>query len=176
MATKKETALVRGNKLIKKAIDVAVARGAMGSPEPVPAALVRKLKLPNGESLSPGLRELLSFDGSWLGVDYDEDEHEGPSTCTTKSTTALVHMLVLDRSSSFSFSCPCAYRPSAPGLKGLAPWWAWPRYHGAVQGQPLLTSGRVKGRSSWTASKRWRAHSGPRTRWTAWRQPSGARE
>ena len=80
MTTKKETAPVRGNKLVKKAIDVAVARGAMGSPEPVPAALVRKLKLPNGESLSPALKELLSFDGSWLGVDYDEDEAEVEGT------------------------------------------------------------------------------------------------
>jgi hypothetical protein len=76
MTTKKETAPARGNKLVKKAIDVAVARGAMGSPEPVPAALVRKLKLPNGESLSPALKELLSFDGSWIGIDYDEDEAE----------------------------------------------------------------------------------------------------
>ncbi|MGO8997772.1 MAG: hypothetical protein ACLQVI_31020, partial [Polyangiaceae bacterium] len=76
MATKKETGPLHGNKLVKKAIEVAVARGAMGSPEPVPAALVRKLKLPNGESLSPALKELLSFDGSWLGIDYDEDEAE----------------------------------------------------------------------------------------------------
>jgi hypothetical protein len=80
MTTKKETAPVRGNKLVKKAIDVAVARGAMGSPEPLPASLVRKLKLPNGESLSPALRELLLFDGSWLGVDYDEDEAEVEGT------------------------------------------------------------------------------------------------
>jgi hypothetical protein len=37
---------------------------------------VRKLKLPNGESLSPALKELLTFDGSWIGIDYDEDEAE----------------------------------------------------------------------------------------------------
>jgi hypothetical protein len=80
MTTKRETAPIRGNKLVKKAIDVAVARGAMSSPEPLPAALVRKLKLPNGESLSPALRELLSFDGSWLGIDYDEDEAEVEAT------------------------------------------------------------------------------------------------
>jgi hypothetical protein len=80
MTTNRETAPVRGNKLVKKAIEVAVARGVMGSPEPLPASLVRKLKLPNGESLSPGLRELLSFDGSWLGVDYDEDEAEVEGT------------------------------------------------------------------------------------------------
>jgi hypothetical protein len=80
MATKKEAAPVRGNKLVKKAIEVAVARGAMGSPEPVPAALVRKLKLPNGESLSPALKELLAFDGAWIGIDYDEDEAEVEGT------------------------------------------------------------------------------------------------
>jgi hypothetical protein len=80
MTTKKETAPIRGNKLVKKAIDAAVARGAMGSPEPVPASLVRTLKLPNGESLSPALKELLSFDGSWLAVDYDEDEAEVEGT------------------------------------------------------------------------------------------------
>jgi ribosomal protein L12E/L44/L45/RPP1/RPP2 len=80
MTTKKDSAPIRGNKLVKKAIEVAVARGAMGSPEPLPASLVRKLKLPNGESLSPALRELLCFDGSWLGVDYDEDEAEVEGT------------------------------------------------------------------------------------------------
>jgi hypothetical protein len=76
MATRMEAGPLRGNKLVKKAIEVAVARGAMGSPEPVPAALVRKLKLPNGESLSPALKELLTFDGTWIGIDYDEDEAE----------------------------------------------------------------------------------------------------
>ena len=76
MATKKDAGPLRGNKLVKKAIEVAVARGAMSSPEPLPAALVRKLKLPNGESLSPSLKELLSFDGAWIGIDYDEDEAE----------------------------------------------------------------------------------------------------
>jgi hypothetical protein len=80
MATKKDTGPLRGNKLVKKALDVAVARGAMAAPEPVPASLVRKLKLPNGESLSPALKELLAFDGAWLGIDYDEDEAEVEGT------------------------------------------------------------------------------------------------
>jgi len=81
MATpKKEAGPLRGNKLVKKAIEVAVARGAMSSPEPLPAALVRKLKLPNGESLSPALKELLAFDGGWIGIDYDEDEAEIEAT------------------------------------------------------------------------------------------------
>jgi ribosomal protein L12E/L44/L45/RPP1/RPP2 len=80
MATKKEAAPLRGNKLVKKAIEVAVARGAMASPEPLPASLVRKLKLPNGESLSPGLKELLAFDGGWIGIDCDDEEGEVEGT------------------------------------------------------------------------------------------------
>jgi hypothetical protein len=80
MAAKKEAAPLRGNKLVKKALEVAAARGTIASPEPLPAALVRKLKLPNGESLSPALKELLAFDGSWIGIDYDEDEAEVEGT------------------------------------------------------------------------------------------------
>jgi hypothetical protein len=76
MATKRETGPLLGNKLVKKAIEVAVARGAMAAPEPLPAALVRKLKLPNGESVSPGMKELLAFDGGWIGIDYDDEEAE----------------------------------------------------------------------------------------------------
>jgi hypothetical protein len=73
MATKKETAPLRGAKLIKKAIDS--AKGTiLTSPEPVPTA--KKLKLPNGDPISPAMKELLSFDGEWLGIGYDEDEHE----------------------------------------------------------------------------------------------------
>ena len=78
MATKKESAPLRGAKLIKKAL--ASASAVITSPEPIPSGLVRKLKLPNGESLSPGMKELLAFDGSWLGIDYDEDEAEVEAT------------------------------------------------------------------------------------------------
>jgi hypothetical protein len=80
MATKADVGPLRGKKLVKKALDIAVARGVIGAPEPVPAGLVRKLKLPNGESLSPALKELLAFDGSWIGIDYDEDEAEVEGT------------------------------------------------------------------------------------------------
>ena len=76
MATSKSAAPLSGNKLVKRAIEVAVSCGMMSSPEPLPASLVRKLKLPNGESLSPALKELLAFDGGWIGIDYDEDEGE----------------------------------------------------------------------------------------------------
>jgi hypothetical protein len=76
MATHKDIGPLRGNKLVKKAIEVGAARGAIGAPEPLPAALVRKLKLPNGEALSPAMRELLAFDASWIGIDFDEDEAE----------------------------------------------------------------------------------------------------
>jgi hypothetical protein len=75
MAAKKESAPLRGAKLIKKAIESAKAT-VLTDPEPVPSSLVRKLKLPNGESLSPGMKELLAFDGSWIGIDFDEDEAE----------------------------------------------------------------------------------------------------
>jgi hypothetical protein len=75
MASKKESAPLRGAKLIKKAIESAKA-SVITDPEPVPGTLARKLKLPNGESISPGMKELLAFDASWIGIDYDEDEAE----------------------------------------------------------------------------------------------------
>lgn len=78
MATKKESAPLRGAKLIKKAL--ASAGAVITSPEPIPSGLVRKLRLPNGEPLSPGMKELLAFDGSWLAIDYDEDEAEVEAT------------------------------------------------------------------------------------------------
>ena len=64
MASKKESAPLRGAKLIKKAIEAAKASGVIAAPEPIPSSLARKLKLPNGESLSPAMKELLAFDGS----------------------------------------------------------------------------------------------------------------
>ena len=76
MAAKKDTASLRGAKLMKKAIESAKASGILADPEPIPSALVKKLKLPNGESLSPAMKELLAFDGAWLGIEYDEDEFE----------------------------------------------------------------------------------------------------
>src|SRR5258706_2171417 len=76
MAAKKESAPLRGAKLIKKAIESAKASGLIAAPEPIPSGLVRKLKLPNGESLSPALKELLAFDGEWLGIGYDDEEAE----------------------------------------------------------------------------------------------------
>jgi hypothetical protein len=77
MATKKEVAPLRGAKLIKKAIESAKASGLIGTPEPIePASLARKLKLPNGEPVSPAMKELLAFDAAWLGVAYDDEEAE----------------------------------------------------------------------------------------------------
>ena len=73
----KNTAPPRGAKLMKKAIEAAKAPGVLGSPEPVePASLVRKLKLPNGEPISPAMKELLAVDGAWLGIAYDDEEAE----------------------------------------------------------------------------------------------------
>jgi len=81
MATKKEGAPLRGAKLIKKAIESAKANGLIDSPEPIePPALARKLKLPNGESISPAMKELLAFDAAWLGIAYDDEEAEVEAT------------------------------------------------------------------------------------------------
>jgi ribosomal protein L12E/L44/L45/RPP1/RPP2 len=77
MATKKEVAPLRGAKLMKKAIESAKASGLLASPEPIePASLARKLKLPNGEPISPAMKELLAFDAAWLGIAYDDEEAE----------------------------------------------------------------------------------------------------
>src|ERR1700678_3570395 len=77
MAIKKEAALLRGAKLMKKAIEAAKATGVLGEPEPIePASLARKLKLPNGEAISPSMKELLAFDAAWLGISYDDEEAE----------------------------------------------------------------------------------------------------
>ena len=79
MATKKESAPLRGSKLLKKAIEAAKTT-VLAAPEPVPSSLVRKLRLPNGEPLSAGMKELLAFDGEWIGIDFDEDEGEVEAT------------------------------------------------------------------------------------------------
>jgi len=77
MATKKDATLLRGAKLMKKAIEAAKTTGVLGSPEPIePASLARKLKLPNGEPISPAMKELLAVDAAWLGIAYDDEEAE----------------------------------------------------------------------------------------------------
>ena len=77
MAGKQNTVL-RGAKLVKKAL--ASASSIIPSPEPVPGPLARKLVLPNGEKLSPAMKELLAFDVSWIGIDYDDEEAEVEGT------------------------------------------------------------------------------------------------
>jgi hypothetical protein len=75
MASKKDSVL-RGNKLVKKAIEVG-KNGPLASPEPIePPSLAKKLKLPNGESVSPGMKELLASDVGWIAIDYDDEEAE----------------------------------------------------------------------------------------------------
>lgn len=74
MAAKKTSGPLRGAKLVKKALEAGKDRFA--EPEPMPAGLARKMKLPNGESLSPGLKELLVTDTTWIGIDYDDEEAE----------------------------------------------------------------------------------------------------
>lgn len=75
MASKKESGPLRGAKLVKKAVEVAKS-GVLAAPEPMPASLARKMKLPNGESLSPALKELFLTDTAWIGIDYDDEEAE----------------------------------------------------------------------------------------------------
>jgi len=76
MANKTDTkggALLRGTKLIKKAIEKG-REEALAEPEPVAAAVLKKLTLPNGESVSSSMKELLKVDALWLGMEFDEDE------------------------------------------------------------------------------------------------------
>ncbi|MDB4991572.1 MAG: hypothetical protein JWN04_6750, partial [Myxococcaceae bacterium] len=69
----KSGVLLRGTKLIKKAIEKG-REEALAEPEPVASALLKKLVLPNGESVSPSMKELLKVDALWLGMEFDEDE------------------------------------------------------------------------------------------------------
>ena len=53
----------------------------LASPEPIePASLARKLRLPNGEAISPAMKELLAVDVAWLGIAYDDEEAEVEGT------------------------------------------------------------------------------------------------
>ena len=76
MASKKESGVLRGAKLVKKAMASASANGIIAAPEPLPASLGRKMVLPNGESISAGMKELLTSDTDWIGIDYDDEEAE----------------------------------------------------------------------------------------------------
>jgi hypothetical protein len=64
---------LRGVKLIKKAIEAGRSE-ALAAPEPVAAAVLKRLVLPNGEPISASMKELLKTDGLWLGLEFDEDE------------------------------------------------------------------------------------------------------
>ena len=74
MAAKKTTGPLRGSKLVKKALEVGKDR--FSDPEPMPSGLAKKMKLPNGESLSAGMKELFLADTGFLGIEYDEEEAE----------------------------------------------------------------------------------------------------
>ncbi len=73
MAAKKNGAQPRGAALIKIVIEAARATD-ISHPRPVPSAILKRLTLPGSEPLSSGMRELLAFDASWIGMTYD-DEH-----------------------------------------------------------------------------------------------------
>ncbi len=76
MASKKDTGVLRGAKLVKKATTSASASGILASPEPLKASLAKKMVLPNGEPISAGMKELLTTDTDWIGIDYDDEEAE----------------------------------------------------------------------------------------------------
>jgi hypothetical protein len=76
MASKKDTGVLRGAKLVKKATAAANTSGILASPEPLAGSLAKKMVLPNGESISAGLKELLTTDTDWIGIDYDDEEAE----------------------------------------------------------------------------------------------------
>ncbi len=71
--TGEAVASLRGPKLIKKAIEAGRAE-ALSDPEPVAAVLLKKLTLPNGEPISPSMKELLKVDSLWLGIEFDDEE------------------------------------------------------------------------------------------------------
>ncbi|HWL89111.1 MAG TPA: hypothetical protein VNO21_25085 [Polyangiaceae bacterium] len=76
MATKKSEGLVRGAALVKKSIEAARASGIVASPEPVSPNVLKKLRLPNDEKISPAMKELLAFDASFVGWAFDDEEPE----------------------------------------------------------------------------------------------------
>lgn len=79
MATKKKDAsgaALRGAALAKKATAAGKEKGLFDDAEPVPAGVLKKLKLPNDEKISPALKEVLATDSAWLGLSFDEDEPE----------------------------------------------------------------------------------------------------
>jgi len=76
MATKKSDGPIRGAALIKKSIEAARASGVIADPEPVPAGVLKKLRLPSDEKISPAMKELLAFDATWIGWSFDDEEPE----------------------------------------------------------------------------------------------------
>lgn len=73
MAAKKSGS-ARGATLVKKAIQSSASE--IGAPEPVPAGVLKKLRLPNDEKLPAGLKTFLAHDASSLGWSFDDEEPE----------------------------------------------------------------------------------------------------
>jgi hypothetical protein len=67
---------LRGEALVRAAIAGAQESGRIASRDPVPAKLLARLRLPNGEELPASLRALLAFDGAWLGMGIDVEDAE----------------------------------------------------------------------------------------------------
>jgi hypothetical protein len=78
MATKKSgsDANARGATLAKRALAAGKEKGLFAEAEPVAAGVLKKLRLPNDEKISPAMKEIFTTDASWLGLSFDEDEPE----------------------------------------------------------------------------------------------------
>lgn len=74
MASKKSSGSARGAALVKQAIEAAA--NVVATPEPVPPGILKKLRMPDEERLSPGLKAWLAFDASLLGWEFDDEEPE----------------------------------------------------------------------------------------------------
>jgi len=66
----------RGLPLARRAIEAAKQNGLTPEPHPVPAELLARLTLPNGEPLPASLREALAFDAASIDVHIDEEDGE----------------------------------------------------------------------------------------------------
>lgn len=87
---------LRGAPLVERVIDKLRADGELPHPEPVPADVLARLRMPDGKPLPPSLRSLLAVDGSWLGV-LEGD----PPKLAFRSLTELVRQEFGDEVASF---------------------------------------------------------------------------
>ncbi len=76
MASKKNQGALRGAALVKAAIASATEKGTIAEPTPVPPGILKKLRLPNDEKISPAMKAFFAFDASYFGFEFDDEEPE----------------------------------------------------------------------------------------------------